>query len=330
MSADQALDTAPPVAPMKVRFGGSLGTGLMLVAVWGALIIATTIHRPDFFTAQTMLAVAFTMSIVGVLAIGQGIIGMSGGFIDLSQPAGMITAGLVAVRLSEAGMPFPIVILGAILTGMVWGGFNALIIVFAKLNPVIVTLATNFIGLAALYLVFQQAQVPLNSDIYNFGRASWFGLPAIFWPMLALVLIVGFLVPRTRYGRRMIAVGGNRAAAKARGISLKVTRFATFIIAGGFVGFAAVLFAGTAGPFNPSSGNSMQLNIIAGVILAGISLAGGRGNFWMLLLSVGFLSTIPTSLVFFGLSSDTQSIFQGIILIIAVSIDGYRALRRTP
>jgi len=329
MSVNQALDTAPAAAPLKVRFGG-LGTGLILAAVWIALIVATGLYRPDFFAQQTLLAVAFTMSIVGVLAIGQGIIGMSGSFIDLSQPAGLIGASLVAVRLSEAGLPFPIVILGAILTGMLWGGFNALIIVFAKLNPVIVTLATNFIGLAALYLVFQLAQVPLNSDIYVFGRQSWLGLPAIFWPMLALVLIVGFLAPRTRYGRRMIAVGGNRAAAKARGISLRATRFATFIIAGGFVGFAAVLFAGTAGPFNPSSANTLQLNIIAGVILAGISLSGGRGNFWMLLLSIGFLSTIPTSLVFFGLSSDTQSIFQGIILIIAVSIDGYRALRRTP
>ncbi len=329
MSVNQALDTAPAAAPLKVRFGG-LGTGLILAAVWIALIVATGLYRPDFFAQQTLLAVAFTMSIVGVLAIGQGIIGMSGSFIDLSQPAGLIGASLVAVRLSEAGLPFPIVILGAILTGMLWGGFNALIIVFAKLNPVIVTLATNFIGLAALYLVFQLAQVPLNSDIYVFGRQSWLGLPAIFWPMLALVLIVGFLVPRTRYGRRMIAVGGNRAAAKARGISLRATRFATFIIAGGFVGFAAVLFAGTAGPFNPASANTLQLNIIAGVILAGISLSGGRGNFWMLLLSIGFLSTIPTSLVFFGLSSDTQSIFQGIILIIAVSIDGYRALRRTP
>jgi ribose transport system permease protein len=100
--------------------------------------------------------------------------------------------------------------------------------------------------------------------------------------------------------------------------------------AGGFVGFAAVLFSATAGPFNAGSGNAMQLNIIAGVILAGISLAGGRGNFWMLLLSVGFLSTIPTSLVFFGLSSDTQSIFQGFILIIAVAIDGWRARKGTP
>ena len=66
------------------------------------------------------------------------------------------------------------------------------------------------------------------------------------------------------------------------------------------------------------------------MILAGISLAGGRGNLWLLFLSVGFLSTIPTSLVFFGLSSDTQSIFQGLILVIAVAIDGYRARRSAP
>ena len=131
----------------------------------------------------------------------------------------------------------------------------------------------------------------------------------------------------TRYGRRAIAVGGNRLAAQARGISLKKTRFAIFMAAGAFVGFAGVLFASAAGPFKPSSANHLQLSVIAGVILAGISLAGGRGNFWMLLLSIGFLSTIPTSLVFFGLSSDTQSVFQGVLLIIAVAIDGYRARR---
>ena len=68
MSADHALDTAPPAAPLKVRFGG-LGTGLMLAAVWIALIVATGLYRPDFVSQQTVLAVAFTMSIVGVLAM---------------------------------------------------------------------------------------------------------------------------------------------------------------------------------------------------------------------------------------------------------------------
>jgi ribose transport system permease protein len=329
MSLDRAMETTAPAAtPPRVWLQG-WGTALTLIAVWLLLIVATGLYRPDFFAQQTMLAVAFTMAIVGVLAIGQGIIGISGGFIDLSQPAGLILASLVAVRLSEAGMPFAIVIVGAVIAGMLWGAFNATIVVFAKLNPVIVTLATNFIGLAVLYLVFQLAQVPNGSEIYQFGRASFLGLPAIWWPMVVLVLIVGFLMRYTRYGRRVTAVGGNRTAAQARGISLRKTRFGTFIAAGGFVGFAAVLFASAAGPFNPSSASTLQLNVIAAVILAGISLAGGRGNFWMLLLSVGFLSTIPTSLVFFGLSSDTQSIFQGVLLMFAVAIDGYRARRTT-
>lgn len=329
MSLDRTMTSTPEAKPFRLSFGG-WGTALTLIAAWLLLIAATGIYRPDFISHQTVLAVAFTMSVVGVLAIGQGIVGISGGFIDLSQPAGLILSGLVAVRLSEAGLPFALVIAGAILAGMAWGAFNAAIIVFAKLNPVIVTLATNFIGLAALYLVFQLAQVPNGSEIYHFGRSSFLGLPTLWWPMLLLIIIIGFLMRSTRYGRHVTAVGGNRFAAQARGISLKKTRFATFIAAGGFVGFAGVLFASAAGPFNPSSGNPLQLSVIAAVILAGISLAGGRGNFWMLLLSVGFLSTLPTALVFFRLSSDTQSIFQGIILIIAVAIDGYRARRGQP
>jgi ribose transport system permease protein len=328
MSLDRTMDDTAAAAPMKVRLSG-WGTGLMLLAVWLLLIAATGLYRADFISHQTLLAVSFTMSVVGVLAIGQGIVAISGGFIDLSQPACLILTSLVAVRLSEAGLPLMLVTVGAIVCGMIWGALNATIIVVAKLNPIIVTLATNFIGLAALFLVFQLAQVPLGSEIYSFGRASLFGLPAIWWPMVLLVLVIGLLMPRTRYGRRAIAVGGNRYAAQARGISLKLTRYATFMAAGGFVGFAAILFAATSGPFNPGSANFLQLNVIAGVILAGISLAGGRGNFWMLFLSVGFLSTIPTSLVFFGLSSDSQSIFQGLILIFAVAIDGLRA-RRTP
>lgn len=329
MSLERAIDAIPAVMPLKVRFQG-WGTAITLITVWLLLIAATGLYRPDFFAHQTVLAIAFTMSIVGVLAIGQGIIGISGGFIDLSQPAGLILTSLVAVRLSEAGLPLVLVFAGAVATGMLWGALNAAIVVLAKLNPVIVTLATNFIGLAALYLVFQLAQVPNGSEIYQMGRANFLGLPVIWWPMLVLIVIVGFLMRYTRFGRRATAVGGNRFAAQARGISLKQMRFATFMIAGGFVGFAAVLFASAAGPFNPSSASTLQLNVIAAVILAGISLAGGRGNFWMLLLSVGFLSTIPTSLVFFGLSSDTQSIFQGILLMIAVAIDGYRARKGTP
>lgn len=329
MSLDRAQASAVPAVPSRLDLHG-WGTPLTLLAAWLLLIAATGLYRPDFLSHQTLLAVTFTMAIVGVLAIGQSLVAISGGFLDLSQPSALILSSLVTVRLAEAGMPMPVIVGGAILAGMAWGSLNATIIVFGKLNPVIVTLATNFIGLAALFLVFQLAQAPIGSALHALGRTAVFGVPTIWWPMVILILLVGFLLPRTRYGRRTIAVGGNRAAAKARGISLRATRFAIFTAAGGFVGLAAVLFAASSGPFNPGSGNNLQLNVIAAVILAGISLAGGRGNLWMLLLSVGFLSTIPTSLVFFGLSSDTQSIFQGFILVVAVAIDGYRARRSTP
>ena len=122
-------------------------------------------------------------------------------------------------------------------------------------------------------------------------------------------------------------MGGSRFAAQTRGISLRKTRFAIFIASGVCAGIAGILFAASNGPFTPGGGSSFLLPVIAAVILAGVSLAGGRGSIWLILISVGFLSTVPTSLVFFGLSSNWQAVFQGTILIIAVSLDGYRGKR---
>jgi len=262
-----------------------------------------------------------------VLAVAQALIGISGGILDLSQPTALVLSASVVAWLLERVVPLPVVILAGILVGAAWGLLNALIIVFGKLNPIIVTLGTNFIGQAVMFLVFQTAQAPINSDLVAFGRGYFLGLPNIWWPMAILVLLVGYFLPRTRYGLRAIAVGGNRLAAQARGISLKKTRFIVFSASGAVVGLAAILFASSNGPFSPTAGSTFQLPVIASVILAGVSLGGGRGSIWMILLSVAFLSTVPTSLVFFGLSSNWQAVFQGAILVVAVAIDGWRARR---
>ena len=325
---DQAVQGNASGAALSARLHG-WGAGLTIMAAWLALVAATGLYRSDFISRQTILAVTFTMAIVGVLAIGQSLVAISGGFLDLSQPSSLILSSLVTVWAADAGMKLPVLVAVAVLTGMAWGFVNAAIIVVGKLNPIIVTLSTNFIGLAVLFLIFQTAQVPVGSEVRALGTVSVLGLPGIWWPMVVLVLIVGYLLPRTRVGRHAIAVGGNKLAAQRRGISLKQTRFTIFTLAGGFVGFAAVPFAAVSGPFNAGSGIPLQLNVIVAVILAGITLRGGRGNLWVLLLSVGFFSTIPTSLVFFGVSSDAQSIFQGLILTFAVAMDGLRARRST-
>lgn len=306
---------------------GVWGTILPLAGAWLLLIAVTGAVRADFLSHQTVLAVSFTMAVVGTLAVGQALVAISGSMVDISQPTSLILSALVAVRLLELDVAVGLAVLVAVLAGAAWGFLNALIIVYGKINPVIVTLATNFIGLAALFLVFQIAESPIGSSFRAFGLGSTLSLPNIWWPMVAIIVVVGFFLPRTRYGRRAIAVGGNRFAAQARGISLRRTRFAIFTFAGASAGLAGVLFACSSGPFTPSGGVVYLLPVIAAVILAGITLGGGRGNLWILLLSVGFLSTVPTSLVFLGLSSDWQSIIQGFILVVAVSIDGYKERR---
>ena len=305
------------------------GTAVIVAGAWILLIVISGIHRADFLSHQTVLAVSFTMAIVGVMAVAQALIGMSGGILDLSQPAALILVAYVIAQLLDRNVPLPIVLGAALAIGAAWGFVNALIIVFGKLNPIIVTLGTNFIGVAVMFLIFQNSQTPLSAGLSDFGRGYFLGLPNIWWPMLIMVLLVGFFVPRTRYGRRMIAVGGNRFAAQSRGISLRKTRFLVFPIAGVIVGVAGILFAASNGPYAPGDGATFQLPVIAAVILAGVSLSGGRGNILLLLLSVGFLSTVPTALVFFGLSSNWQAVFQGFILILAVAADGWRAKRQT-
>jgi ribose transport system permease protein len=308
---------------VRARRAGA-GTAVTIALAWVLLVVASSLHRSDFFSHQTVLAVTFTMAITGILAVGQSLVALSGGILDLSVPTALILPAYLTTKLLEQDVPAALVVVLALLAGAVWGAVNATIIVYGRLNPIIVTLATNFAGLAALALIFQKAETPQASGIRQFGTGYFLGLPNIWWPMVVLVLVVGLLIPRTRYGRRMTAVGGNSTAAKARGISLRRTRYAVFIASAVCGALAGLLFAASNASFTPGEGAAFLLPVLAAVILAGVSLQGGRGNLLLLLLSVGFLSTVPTSLVFLGLNSDWQIAFQGLILIIAVSIDGRR------
>lgn len=306
-----------------------LGNAALVAGAWLVLIVATEIDRHDFLSHQTLLSITFTMSIIGVLALAQGLVAISGGILDLSIPTALVLPSWVTVTLLGKGWNSLLVVVAAILTGAAWGFLNATIIVFGRINPIIVTLGSNFAGIAVLLLIFQSAQTPLHSGLSKFGQGYFLGLPRIFWPMLGLVLVVGFLMRQTRYGRRAVGVGGNPTAAKSRGISLRKTRFGIFTAAGALSGVAAILFTSSNASFGPNDGATFLLPVIAAVILAGVSLSGGRGHLWMILLSVGFLSTVPVSLVFFGLSDTWQTVMQGAILIIAVSIDGARQKRAT-
>ncbi len=305
----------------------SLGTAAAILVLWGVLVLVTTLYRRDFLSHQTLLSITFTMAVLGVVTVAQSLVTISGGILDLSIPTALILPAWVIVTLLGHGVNLFLVILVGLLTGAAWGTLNALIIVFGKLNPLIVTLGTNFAGAAIVNIYLQSGQTPLGSSLAKWGQSQFLGLPSVFWAMAIFIFLAGYFLKHSRAGRRVVAVGGNAQAARVRGISLRKARFGVFIGSGLICGFAAVLFTASTLNFVSSETTSYLLPSVAATILAGIRLQGGSGNLWVIFLSVGLLSTVPTSLAFFGVGELWQNVPPGVILIVAVSIDGYRQLR---
>src|SRR5664280_126120 len=179
---------------------------LSILGVWLLLIIATTLVRHDFLSTQTLLAVTFTMSISGILAVAQALVVISGGLLDLSLPVSLTLSAWATVTALNNDLPTWAAILIGILAGAAWGAVNGLIVVFGKLNPIIVTLAMGFGGLAVLLLVFLSAQIPSHSDLRRFGLGRFLGLPNVFWPMVIVIILAGLALSFTRWGRRLKAV----------------------------------------------------------------------------------------------------------------------------
>ncbi|THG29329.1 ABC transporter permease [Naasia lichenicola] len=307
--------------------------GITAAALLGALVIVivvTTVLHPDFFSGRTLIAIGFTMAITGILSVGQAIITISGAVLDLSIPAGlMLPAWAVATMLGASNpLPTALIVLIGVALGVVWGGINALIVTTLKINPIIVTLGTNFIGIAILSMQFTTATVPGRSELSMFGNGSLL-LPNIWWVMLVVVLVAAPLLRYTRSGRHLTATGGSVPAARSRGISIRGMRYLAFCTAGICYGIAGVLFAGSTSNFNPMGSASLLLSVIAAVILAGVRMDGGRGSILLLLPACALLATVQTALVFFGLDAAMQSVFQGAILIIALAGDGYLRKRST-
>lgn len=304
-----------------------VATAVSLLAVWLLVIAVSTIDKTSFLSRETVLSVTFTMAVLGVLTVGQSLVTISGGVLDLSVPTALILPAWVIASMLSRGISGWLAVVVGLLTGTAWGFFNAALIVFGKLNPIIVTLGTNFAGAAILGIYVQNAVVPNHAGLSTWGKEYWFGLPNVFWVMLIIVAVAGYLLPRTRIGRRAIAVGGNPQAAKMRGISLRKTRFGIFTTAGFLAGLAAVLFTASQSSFVSADGTDYLFLTIAATLVAGIGLSGGYGNLWVTFLSVGLLSTIPTTLAFFGVPALWENVPAGVILVIAVAIDGFRRMR---
>jgi ribose/xylose/arabinose/galactoside ABC-type transport system permease subunit len=283
------------------------------------LVIGTINDREAFLTRDNLLTVLAQASVTGVVAVGMTFVIATGG-IDLGVGS-MLAAASIAGGLAgeQQSLPF---ILGTIGFGLLLGLVNGVAIAYGRIVPFIATLAM-FAGARGLALwMNDRNSIDLSNleFVRDLGRGKTLGIPNTAVVFLAVTALAWVLLNRTRYGRHVIAVGGNREAARMAGIRPTYIVTSVYLLSGLCVGISAVLLSGRLASASPVSGQLLELDAIAAVVIGGTSLAGGRAT-----ITGTFLGVLTFGLVFnllnqLDMPAELQDLTKGLIILGAAAL----------
>lgn len=293
-----------------------------------------------FATPDNLVNVSRQIAINTIVAIGLTFVIISGG-IDLSVGSVVAIAGVVSMSILRDGLTVHTAViipvlpmlfalpLSGIIGGLIGGGlgaFNGFVITRFRVAPFIATLGMMTIakGLAFVYTKGEPVS-PLPDAVRSFG-AGEHGVGPLVIPNLVVVAIVAailghYLLTRTRFGRYVYAIGGNEEAARLSGISVSGAKLRIYALCGMLAGLCGMLQAARVASGDPKSGDLLELNAIAAVVLGGTSLMGGRGTVFGTLIGALVIGVLNNGLSLLNVSQYYQWVVKGIVILGAVILD---------
>ena len=303
----------------------ALGAVLQLTGVIG-----------NFLSPMNMLNIVDAVALVGIVAVGMAFVTYSGNFADMSVPTTMGFTGYICIELLRYG--FGVALVGALAVGLLVGVLNGFVVGKFKANPIIWTLAVNYVTMGIIRLVWvnrqiypdmagsQEQAVSLFDGIYRLRFFNLIGLPLV---MLAVLVIAGqFVLARTSFGVKVKLTGSSPRAAKLSGIAVERVIMLTFVLSAftATVGGLAVTSLSRVGAWY--NGVGYDFKAVTAIVIGGMTLAGGRGSILGVLggsLIIGIMNNIMTLL---GIGTFSQDMIRGAIFIIVVGLNAL-SLRRT-
>jgi ribose transport system permease protein len=263
------------------------------------------------FARQTPL-VFLGMAVVATMAVGE---------FDLSFPSIYALSGsTVAALVVLQGWSFPAAALAAIGLALLFGAVNALLVVRAGINSVIVTLGLGSVALGLGGWISKETSVSgLDFGLSNIALARVLGLPMIFWYGLVLVLAFAYVMSATPLGRHILFVGANREVARLAGIPVTYVRVGAWLTSALLCGVAGVITAAGLGGFNATSAREYFLPAFASVFLGTVAMVPGRFNPLGMFVAVYFLITGIFGLQLLGYQGWVTDVFYGGVLVAAVA-----------
>jgi ribose transport system permease protein len=308
--------------------GRAAAQATQLLGVGGFYVVLVAffaVKATNFFTTPNAVNIFSNVAILGVVALGQAIVLISGGF-DLSVSGTVPLGGIIYVEMANHGHGLVISALIAVSAGLAVGLCNGLIITVLGINPLITTLATVSVTGGLAFSVSNGLTVTLN-DLADapLGDDLW-GMPRYVWTMFALAVVVFIVLRYTTYGRMLYSVGGNREATRLAGVRVNAITISVYVVSGALASFAGVMLAQQLLAGAPSVGTTMGLQSITAVILGGASLSGGTGGIPGTLLGVMVIGTVSNGLALLQVPTFYQQIATGVILLLAVGLGRVRGL----
>ncbi len=305
------------------RFFDAYRVELAMLGALALLCVVLGVVAPNFLTAGNLRNVLWQVTAIGIIAIGQTFVILTGG-IDLSV-GGIAALSAMAGGLlmtSGGGENVAAGLIATIAVGLVIGLANGLLVSYGRLAPFIVTLGMLSITNSLTYVISDAASIVGLPDAYRFwGRGEIVGIPLYLITFVVLFVLGQIFLSRTKPGRFIYAIGSNEEAARLSGVNVRLYKTLPYANTGLLCAIAALILSGKLGAIDPDTGTGLELRTIAAVVIGGTSLFGGSGGVGGTLVGAGIVAAVNNLLNLLGVPPFSQRIAKGLIILGAVLLE---------
>lgn len=300
---------------------------VLLIAI---LMAAFFCINASFRTYPTLITIANNVYYISLMAIGVAFPLITGG-VDLSIGTGLVCYALIGGHLIVTyDMPVVVGLIACVLAGALIGVVNGVLVAIMDLPPFLATLCTCMITRGLGSVLFASRMVTWPSA---FSEKGWYIkafkittesgtiVPVGIAVVVVIMLLMSFVLKKTKIGRYTIAIGSNKEATRLSGVNVRFYHISAYVISGVFAGLAGIAYAAIFGVVQPGAGAGTEMDAIGGAIVGGVSATGGYGTIFGSFLGVIVICLMKVGLPFIGLQANWQLIVTGLVLIGAVLVD---------
>lgn len=301
---------------------------VLMAAIVVVFAIFTSINK-NFLSWVNIVNLLVAASLVGLVAIGHTYLIIAGQN-DLSPGSIAAISGVAAaIFVTTLGLSFWIAVPLTVVIGIIAGVFNAWMINTIKLEAFIATLVTQSIVRGFAYIICGGKPVAISDPTFiKIGKIRFLDIPFSVWITIFCIILFGFILAKTKFGRSVYAIGGNKDAARLAGLNPQRIILTLYIMMGALCAIGGVIFAARMNSGQPSANVNLEFDSITAVILGGVSFSGGVGSMGGTVLGILLIQAFNTGLIMVNVPTFWQGVARGALLLFALTSDYIRKRNR--